>query len=886
MLLSALVAACARRRWLVLAVALLLALGSLGAIRAKLGVSTDTDRLFAADLPWKQRGAELQRAFPQNEDLLVAVVDATIPEQAEITARDLAAALSRDSAHFSAITQPDASPYLERNALLFLDLPTLQQVLDQIIDAQPFLGQLAADPSLRGLCNALSLIARGVEAGQANLRPFLPALRGFDAALSAAAAGAPVPVSWQRLLAGPVADLAGRFRFVLAKPKLDYGALEPGQAASRAIREAAARLEFVRDGSARVRLTGSVALDDEEFASVAQGATIGLIGSMVLVVLWLFLAVRTWRAVVPILVTLVLGLLLTAAFAALAVGTLNLVSVAFAILFIGIAVDFAIQFSVRLREAQRHAGSLPAALAIVGRRAGAQILVAALATAAGFLAFTPTAFNGVAQLGLIAGGGMLIAFACTMTVLPALLASFRPSGGAAEAGLRLLRPLDRVAVTLRWPILGVFAALGVLGLVLLPRLAFDSDPLHTKNPHTEAMRTLADLMDDPVTNPYSMELLAPDMATAADLATRLRKLPTVDDVIWQRSFIPARQDAKLPLIEDAASLLATTLAPPAQIPAVSAAALRDAVRDTAARLAAVLPRLAPNGPLTDGPLAGITADLVRLGAAPDAVLLAANAAITRFLPLQLDRLRDALGATAVTEADVPATIRADWIAPDGRPRLQVTPQATIRGNAALRRFVTEVQTVAPNSAGSAVTIIRSADTVVSAFRLAAGSALVAVTLLLAVVLRRVSDMALVLAPLLLSSLLTVLAAVALSLSLNFANIIALPLLLGVGVSFNIYFVMNWRAGLRQPLGSATARAVIFSALTTGTAFGSLALSRHPGTASMGVLLLLSLGCTVLSTLVFLPALLAASRAIAFHPGRRVATSMMARGIISGWSRPA
>ena len=854
MLLSALVAACARRRWLVLAVALLLALGSLWAIRARLGVSTDTGRLFAADLPWKQRGAELQRAFPQNEDLLVAVVDATIPEQAEITARDLAAALSRDSAHFSAISRPDASPYLERNALLFLDLPTLQQMLDQIIDAQPFLGQLAADPSLRGLCNALSLIAQGVEAGQANLRPFLPALRGFDAALSAAAAGAPVPVSWQRLLAGPVADLAGRFRFVLAKPKLDYGALEPGQAASRAIRDAAARLEFVRDGTARVRLTGSVALDDEEFASVAEGALVGVIGSMVLVALWLFLAVRTWRAVVPILLTLVLGLLLTAAFAALAVGTLNLVSVAFAILFIGIAVDFAIQFSVRLREAQLHAGSLPAALAIVGRRAGAQILVAALATAAGFLAFTPTAFNGVAQLGLIAGGGMLIAFGCTMTVLPALLAWFRPSGGAAEAGLRLLRPLDRVAVTLRWPILGVFAALGVLGLVLLPRLAFDSDPLHTKNPHTEAMRTLADLMDDPVTNPYSMELLAPDMATAADLATRLRKLPTVDDVIWQRSFIPARQDAKLPLIEDAASLLATTLAPPAQIPAVSAPALRDAVRDTAAKLAAVLPRLlAP-----DGPLAGIAADLVRLGAASDPVLLAANTAITRFLPLQLDRLRTALGATAVTEADVPAAIRADWIAPDGRPRLQVTPQATIRGNAALRRFVTEVQTVAPNSAGSAVTIIRSADTVVSAFRLAAGSALVAITLLLAVVLRRVSDMALVLAPLLLSSLLTVVAAVALSLTLNFANIIALPLLLGVGVSFNIYFVMNWRAGLRQPLGSATARAVIFSALTTGTAFGSLALSRHPGTASMGVLLLLSLGCTVVSTLVFLPALLAAA----------------------------
>ena len=122
-------------------------------------------------------------------------------------------------------------------------------------------------------------------------------------------------------------------------------------------------------------------------------------------------------------------------------------------------------------------------------------------------------------------------------------------------------------------------------------------------------------------------------------------------------------------------------------------------------------------------------------------------------------------------------------------------------------------------------------------------------------LRRAIDVALVMAPLLLSALLTALVAVLLPLPLNFANIIALPLLLGVGVSFNIYFVMNWRAGANRFLGTATARAIVFSALTTGTAFGSLALSRHPGTASMGDLLLLSLGCTLVATLLFVPTLL-------------------------------
>ncbi|MEI7714124.1 MAG: RND transporter, partial [Rhodospirillales bacterium] len=150
-------------------------------------------------------------------------------------------------------------------------------------------------------------------------------------------------------------------------------------------------------------------------------------------------------------------------------------------------------------------------------------------------------------------------------------------------------------------------------------------------------------------------------------------------------------------------------------------------------------------------------------------------------------------------------------------------------------------------------------TITGAFRAAAIGALLAIAVILFATLRRPRDVALVLAPLLLSAALTLLVAVAVPLPLNFANIIALPLLLGVGVSFNIYFVMNWRAGQGNPLGSATARAIAFSALTTGSAFGSLALSGHPGTASMGVLLLISLGCTLLASLLFIPALLASLR---------------------------
>ncbi len=236
---------------------------------------------------------------------------------------------------------------------------------------------------------------------------------------------------------------------MLIQPKLDYDALEPGGAATAALRAAAAKLEFVASGNARVRVTGGVALADEEFATVAQGAVAGLVGSFVLIAVWLFLAVRSWRLIVPILLTLVLGLLLTTGFAALAVGTLNLISVAFAVLFVGIAVDFAIQFSVRFREMRGRLPGTRIALDEAARRAGIQILVAAIATAAGFLAFVPTSFSGVAQLGLIAGVGMVIAFACTLSFLPAALTLLRPRAEAGEIGFTVLRPVDGLIVRFR-----------------------------------------------------------------------------------------------------------------------------------------------------------------------------------------------------------------------------------------------------------------------------------------------------------------------------------------------------------------------------------------------------------------------------------------------------
>jgi uncharacterized protein len=847
-----LVDASRRHAWTVVLAGILLAAGSGFYASRHLSVNTDTDQMFSASLPWRQRAMVLDRAFPQFQDLLAAVIDANVPEEAEETARDLARALAADHTDFRMVNRPSSSPYLSKEGLLFLSTPELTDLMNRTVDAQPFLGTLSADPTSRGLFSALGLLGQGVTHGDADLAPYADELRAFHTAMAAAIAGHPQPLSWQQMLSSGLGDLAGKYQFVLAKPRLDYNSLQPGGAATAAIRAAAAKIPFVQSGAAHVRITGPVALADTQFATVAKGTVTGLIGSVVLITLWLILAVASWRLIVPILATLGLGLMLTLLFAAAAIGTLNLVSIGFGVLFVGIAVDFGLQFTVRFREAKHDTGDGARALRLTARRAGSAILVAALATAAGFLAFVPTSFSGVAQLGLIAGTGMLIAFLCTMTFLPAVITICRARDESAEVGFAWGRRADMLLTRWHGPILMGFVSLVALALVLAPRLTFDSDPLDTQSPNTEAMRTLRDLMNQPLSNPYSIDILAQNVGKARVLAERLRQLPTVSKVLTIESFVPDHQSAKLALVADAADILTPSLSSPSDARPATPSEIRTAAQSALAQINPALHLLR-----TGAPLYAIAGDLGAIAHAPDNTVRAVDGALTRFLPLELDRLRTALGAAPAGVASVPADIARDWLLPDGQARIEVLPVAAARNSHGLHQFVAQVTRVAPNAGGTAVTVVATSDTIVGAFRSAAVTAVLAIAVILIMALRRLRDAALVLAPLLLSAALTVLVMVLLPLPLNYANIIALPLLLGVGVSFNIYFVMNWRAGRQEMLASATARAVAFSALTTGTAFGSLALSGHPGTASMGALLLISLGCTLVASLVFVPALLAA-----------------------------
>jgi len=821
-------------------------------------IDTDTAKLITENTPWRQRELALARAFPQRGDLIAIVIDGATPELAESAAASLAARLATETTTIRGAWRPDGGAFFDRAGLLFASNADVARTMQQLIAAQPLLGVLAADPSLRGLMEALARIAEGGASDPGRMKEVAQPLSRIADSFESVVARRSAPFSWRSLLSGGAPASRELRRFVLVQPVLDYGALQPGGKASATIRKAVRDLDLNDDSGVRVRLTGSVPLADEEFVTLADGAALNatLMIAALMAVLWA--AVRSWRLVCAIVLNLAVGLIVTAAFGLYLYGAFNLISVAFAVLFVGLGVDFGIQYAVSYRAHRFAHDALLVALSMAGEEVGAALALAAASIAAGFYAFLPTDYRGVSELGMIAGTGMIVAFVTTITMLPALIALLRPGGEQLAVGYRSFARVDRFLQRNRRHVIGVALAVAAVSVVLIPWLRFDFNPLHLKSPKAESVATLLDLMRDPNTTPNTIQVLVPSIEDAVALVQRLEQLPEVDHAVTLASFVPAGQAEKLAQIEDAALLLDPVLNPGSVAPPPRDEEIVRAMQ----RAATALGELAASPPDRElGAIAARLAGALRTLAQGDPVLRdRARAVLIPGLTTTLAQIRAVMHATPVTISDLPAELRRDWVAADGRARVEVYPRGDASDNATLERFVAAVRAIAPDAAGAPVSIQESSRTIVRAFLEAGCWALVSITVLLALALRRLLDVLLTLAPLALAGVVTLGICVAAGLPLNFENIIALPLLFGIGVAFSIYFVIAWRAGRRELLQSSLTRAVIFSALATGTAFGSLWLSHHPGTASMGELLALSLACTLASTLLFLPALLSATRA--------------------------
>jgi hopanoid biosynthesis associated RND transporter like protein HpnN len=818
-------------------------------------INTDINTLISSNLDWRKRDNQFGEAFDRDRTIL-AVVEAPTPELTGAASKALAQKLSGDTQNFESVQPLGSGEFFEKNGLLFLPVAELGQLTGQFESAAPLIEIVAGDPSIRGLTGALETGLAGVKRGQVKLdsteRPFNLISRTVEQVLGTGSA----TFSWRELLSDKPLTDAERRGFIEFKPVLDYNALEPGKAATDAIRQAAKDLNLSGEYGARVRLTGPVPIANEEYATVQDGAVVNGIGTVLVVLVILWLALHSPKIIFAVFVNLFIGLSLTTAAGLMMVGSLNLLSIAFAVLFVGLGVDFGIQYSVRYRSERFKSNDLSAALVQAADRSAVPLSLAAMATAAGFLSFLPTDYKGISELGEIAGVGMLVAFISSITVLPALLKLLNPPGEMEAVGYAFLAPVDHFLEKHRVVIIVGTLLVALAGLPLLYFLRFDFNPINLRSPKVESIATFLDLRSDPNTGANAINVMTNSEDDAKKIRAKLEKLPEVLRVMSLDSFVPEDQPAKLNLIAQGAKVLKPALNPDSIDEPPSDEENVEALKGTAASLGKVAGD--GNGP---GAVASrrLADALSKLAQSDRATRDKTQAIFVRPLKIVLEQLKNSLEAQPVTLNDLPPELVKAWQTKDGLQRIEALPRGDPNDNDTLRKFAAAVLAAEPTAIGGPVSILKSGDTVVKAFIHAGITALLVISFLLWLALRRITDVLLTLVPLLVAGAVTLEICVLIGMPLNFANIVALPLLLGVGVAFKIYYVTAWRSGRTNLLQSSLTRAIFFSAMTTATAFGSLWLSSHPGTASMGKLLALSLLTTLAAVLLFQPALMGKPR---------------------------
>lgn len=851
------------RAWWVLALATVATAISLSYAFMHLGINTNTTEMLAADVPFQEAREHYKKIFPENTDSIILVVEAHTPEMAHAATKNLDARLRKVPEHIKSVYTPFGGSFFEKNALLYLDLPELEQLAESVADSKPFIEELIRDRSLHGL---FAMLSDSYHKTHWSNEPLLDSLfRRMAESIQSSLAGLDYVLAWHSVILKQDLKASRTRRFIFIQPQLDYQKLLPAETTFQAIHRIIQESDVSAMPGVRVRVTGEVALAHEELQVVSQRAGIAAFLALVMVCFTLMLAFHSWRLMVVTLLTLLVGLSLSAGFATVAVGQLNILSLAFAVLFIGLAVDYAIHLSLRYQELLGLGNEPFPAMRKSLQEVGPALMLCAVTTGLGFYTFVPTNYAGMSELGLISGTSMFIGLVVSLTVLPALLMVFPlsikdyrhpPSGQGLKSVYQF--PLHH-GQAIRWGT--VVILLG--SALLIPQASFDWNPHNLRDPHVESVQTLNDLLEDNTGASWTLTLL-PAEDKVSDYVSKLGALESVDKVLTIHDFIPKQQIGKFFLLEELAEGFSPQSSNSAFSPLTDQSSLKTAMQffltileehiqkaelrddvSSAVRLSTEMKNLVGRFDKIDQELE--TDLLDRL----DKSLLGS-------IPTGPMNIRVAKEKGPITQEDLPQELLERWVGKDRTYRLEVYPIKDLRNTVALEQFVTEVRSIAPEVTGLPVIYMDGGNEVAGAFRQAFVSALLVIVVILAIVLRNIWDILLVILPLGLAAVCLVAYTVIFGLPFNYANVIALPLIFGLGADSGIHIVERMR---RRPaqceafLRSGTIRGVFFSSLTTMLSFSNLAYTSHVGIASMGQMLTLGVLLTLIGCLVVLPAFL-------------------------------
>lgn len=821
-----------------------------------LGMNTNTSDLLSQDLPFIKMRAKLDKAFPKDATAIIVVVESPTPEQTAMAAEFVQNRMQQEKRFFDSAYIPVDNSFFRQQGFLYLSLPELEDLSSKLVDAQPFIGYLSEHYDFAGLMEIIGLALEGKE--QDLTMPMDPLLNAIDQAMLATKAGQTHYLSWQQLLADTSLGEDQTRRLVIAKARLDFKQLMPARSPMEYLRSMAIEVAQ-RFPGVSLSMTGEVALEHEEMETVNKDMLVSSIVSLVLVCMALWIGLRSMRLLLVTFVALIVGLVLTAGFAAVAVGHLNLISVAFAVLYIGLGVDFATHFCLRYQECRGHGMDSEQAILNSMDTVGRSLFLCAGTTVIGFLAFVPTDFVGVSELGVISGAGIFIGLFISLTLLPALLKLLPiktwPANGSTNLPDWVYTFPFRHAKSI---VIGAIIAAVLAGLTLT-QLRFDSNPINLRDPTTQSVIAFKKLLRTKNDSPFATSALTDSLEHANELAARFAKLPSVHETITLSSMVPEDQEAKLEIIDN------LNLIMPVQLNRFEAAPGSSDVRAALLKLSGILQQTLdqPTTPTTREVLAKLHRDILDFIQYADSQTNPAehyarlDDSILKLLPHTMLMLRDGLKATEIGIDDIPEEVRSHWVSKDGVYRVLVLPKEDLNDPENLKVFVNDIMNTYPDVFGLPIGDVTSGQAVVKAFVEAFSSALGMIFLFLLVLTRSIKDTFLIVTPLLLAALLTGACNVLLNNPFNFANIIVLPLLLGMGVDSGIHIVhrLHHQENHFELLQSSSARGVFYSALTTLCSFSSLAFNTHAGTASMGLLLAIGISLTILCSLLVLPAML-------------------------------
>jgi hopanoid biosynthesis associated RND transporter like protein HpnN len=843
--------------------AITLALGNFAASR--ITFNADPNALFSTELRFQRAIIEFEQYFPVLTNSLLIVINADTPEQVRRAAEQLTPALDAQKQHFHRAYLPGEDRFFERHGLLYGSVDDVYDFADHMATVQPVLAELALDPTLPTLTKVIRTGLDAVADGSVSDEGWESVLTHLHTATVAIDAGDDSALSWEKVLISGTGFEPSTRTLIVAEPVLDFERIYAAERSVAAARETIERLGLVPENGIEVRITGYPAINFEEMVGLATDTMLAGMLSFVFVVAMLSFAFRSWRMVLAAAITLIAGITWAVAFSAATVQELNPISITFGILVIGLGIDFMIHLGMHVTEEAAAGSNIEDAIRRATLSTGIPLTLCALTTGIGFLAFVPTEFRGVSDLGMAAAGGMVSILILTFTLFPALirlllvpkaLARFVLRGP--DSGLRILTQHHPATV------IGIAGALGVGALLLLPAVDLETNVISLRNQSMESIVGFKELLEEQATTPWFLDALAPSLDEAVALADRMRALPTVDTVATLVDFVPEDQDEKIEILADVSMMLGLPQATPRQ--PVASERQRVALEELRDYLATE--PLGPDHPLSPhiGNLHTALSKLLAAdGTAPASDL---SDALLDPIPDQIARLQANLDVGNITRADLPPQLVLRMLSADGHARIQAYPAEDLWDHAAMVEFVESIREVWPEITGLPVNLVESARVTWKSLRAALLWASLMIAVLLIILWRNALETVIVMLPLLLAVLLTTVSTVILPITLNFGSVIVLPLLLGIGVDSGIHLVERFRevdGRTEALLDSTTARAVLFSGFTTVASFGTLMISLNLGVASLGKLLVVGMAWTLLANLVLLPSILTAFMSGNGHP---------------------